>query len=344
MHNTATKPKNQLRCSGMRLPEQILSIVYKNFDHLRKNPKQMAWCMMYYQGIHFACRHSGIDTDNPKYPLLDREWAGLSQQDRDLWYEAWGVTVSNDIVFKDPIGIKPHVNMTLDEWVTFKTDPNYEYSDLFPSKERVIDHLLCTIGNGLEWNSDGYLAYGRDGVDTAVFNDYSRCQKEVPEKIRNAVLEVANDPRISKELNKIIRKSDKLNNMTGKERREMKDEEFEKQFAKRHKEYAKKLNNMPGVKDALTRVRKTYKKIIKEEVEEAKLEAKTPVSRYPLSDYSAMYNMPKNVHESYVKAAIEIAKEYVDGSVYLTGDGTKRRKPTSEEIKYAKEILKKWNK
>ena len=48
-------------------------------------------------------------------------------------------------------------NKTFDEWVNLLTDKNYQYQSIYPNKKSVANHLLCVIGNGYDWNNQGYL-------------------------------------------------------------------------------------------------------------------------------------------------------------------------------------------
>lgn len=104
---------------------RILKIVRSNFAYLRKNPKHLAWCMLNYQLAHRACYELEYSVDNPKYPILDPEWPGLSEYDKNLWYEAWGVTIGDFDRVNDQVGPCPHVRMTVDDWHALYSNPEY---------------------------------------------------------------------------------------------------------------------------------------------------------------------------------------------------------------------------
>lgn len=195
-----------------RAVEKILSIAVNNFGYLRDHPKQLAWVMMNYSLVHRVGRIAyDACWDNPKYPILD---AGdqMSKEDGNLLYDAWGVTVSNDIAFPDPAReplarklCKP--NKTLDEWIDIKTDPNYRYSSLYPNERKVIDFLLCTIGTGMNWNKDGFITHtGPSGVDEDIYAGYTLAEPDVPKKISAPINKILNHKILKKHVEDFVRK------------------------------------------------------------------------------------------------------------------------------------------
>jgi hypothetical protein len=193
--------------------DSILDIVVKNFDYFRDNPKHLAWAMMKWSLVHYASRiaYSACE-DNPKYSVLDAGELLKSEEDSNLLYDAWGVSVSNDIEFPDSARepnseklTKP--NKTLDEWIDIKTSPQYKYSSLYPDERSVIDTLLCVIGTGLGWNKDGFITEtGPSDVDENIFAGYSLAEPEIRKDIRAAINKFLNSKTLKGPCDDYMRK------------------------------------------------------------------------------------------------------------------------------------------
>lgn len=193
----------------MKTPEAfcaaIINLACNHFDYFRKNPKHLAWVMMHYELIHRAGRLMDHCWDNPKYPIIDagNELRGQlkNEDDANMLYDAWGICISNEAEFPD---VKPNAdprwlepNKTMQDWINLLTDPNYRYRGLYSNEYRVRDHLLCCIGNGYEWNKDGYLdTAGPSDVPDTIFHGYTRCQNEVRKDIRERIIKYRTHPYI----------------------------------------------------------------------------------------------------------------------------------------------------
>jgi hypothetical protein len=78
--------------------------------------------------------------------------------------------------------LKP--NKTFDDWVEIKTHKEYKYNDLYSSRMKVADHLLCTLGNGYDWNKQGYLEYSSEVIDWK--------NVKLPSTLLNRLIEILN--------------------------------------------------------------------------------------------------------------------------------------------------------
>lgn len=173
----------------------ILDIVIENWDYFKANTVHLAWAMMQYELCHRACNLAGPGKygcmDNPKYPVLDRGDEHLSDEDSNLFYDAWGTTISNAYHFPDanpnlPLGSKK--NKTVQNWIDFLMNPDYEYTDQYPTEERVIDWLFCVYGAGHGWNKEGFIdSTGPSGVGEAGFAGYTRAEDDIREDLFQAI-------------------------------------------------------------------------------------------------------------------------------------------------------------
>ena len=183
----------------------IINMACYHFDYFRKNPEHLAWVMMHYELIHRAGRMMNHCGGNPKYPIMDagneRRGQIKDENDSSLLYDAWAVCISNEAEFPD---VKPNadprwmqLNKTMQDWIDLLTNPDYRYSGLYSDEYRVRDHLLCTIGNGYEWNKDGFLdTAGPSDVPDSIFHGYTRCENEVRKDLRERIIKYRSHPYI----------------------------------------------------------------------------------------------------------------------------------------------------
>jgi len=352
------------------LPYKIIAVVQSNIRYLLDNPKQLAWCLFCYDRMHLAVRYSGTDTDNPKYIFLDNpetDWPGLSEKELNTLYEAWGVSVSNDIPNDQCFGVIPKKNMTLDEWVELKLNPGYEYNSLYRTRHDVVNNLFCVIGTGMNWNEDGFISDGRDGVDEAIFYGYSQAEKEVEPKIRNKIKKICNDRRVRYWFEILYNTAVEFNQLTGEQKSKLRHNIFyvdrtsmkdDHTFMLRHIRNAK--NNVfekpkNPFMETLERIAKASGKTVEEieasldkndQAEECEQIKATKEGRffYPISkNYSNIGRMPDNAHISYVKEAVRIAKIIVSGQAVTYGEKSGEVRPAHKEmVEVAQSILDKW--
>lgn len=350
------------------LPYKIIAVVQANIRYLLDNPKQLAWCLFCYDRMHLAVRYSGTNTDNPKYIFLDNpevDWPGLSEKELNLLYEAWSVSVSSHIPNDQCFGVIPKKNMTLDEWVELKLSSEYEYKSLYRSRHDVVSSLLCALGTGMNWNEDGFISEGRDGIDKVIFYGYSQAENEVEPKIRNKIKKICNDKRVRHWFEILYNTAVEFNQLTGDQksklhhnifyvdRTSIKDDDM---FMLRHIRNAKNgIFEKPKspLADTLEEIAKFLGKTVEElensvslKREESEQEKATREGRffYPISkEYSKIANIPDNAHISYVKEAVRIAKIIVSGQAVTYGEKSGDVKPMDKEtVGVAKKILDKW--
>jgi hypothetical protein len=192
------------------LRDRILGLVTDNFNYFREQPKELAWAMMNLSLVSHDLKYILIEAGEAldKKRKQPNKWG---YKDSDLLYDAWRVTISNDAEFPDtdpalPLDSKP--NKTLEEWVKLFTDRRYEYNDLFPNAFSVEDYLLCTIGTGYDWNSDGFIAKtGPSEVDEIIYAGYTRAEKEIRGDIRKEILRIRRNPLIAKHVRAYLREA-----------------------------------------------------------------------------------------------------------------------------------------
>lgn len=181
----------------------ILDIVIKNWDYFKANTVHLAWAMMQYELCHRACNLAGPSEygcmDNPKYPVLDRG-EELSTEDANLFYDAWATTVSNDYHFPDVnhgLPLEAKKNKTVQDWVDLLMDPNYRYTDQYPTEEKVIDWLFCVYGAGHGWNKDGFIDNtGPSGVGEANFAGYTTAEDDIREDLFQEIIALSRKEEI----------------------------------------------------------------------------------------------------------------------------------------------------
>jgi len=322
-------------CRFDQLWKDLLAVSVKHMEYLLKNPKKLAYIYWKYDRLLNSCRYIGQGGENPKYPISDIEEEAVEKYGKEIEgiiYDAWGFSVSNEgFPFDDNdvtdervtnkvyyLQSKPH--KTLDEWIELMT--HKEYKSLFGTPWKVKDYLLCTIGTGYGWDKKGFIREegASDETDTSMFS--------------NALFEGRPDGELKKDLDVIFESEDYKKLMAFKKehvvRYRQRDETAKKTSGKIH-DYLKKLKN------------RILKKIAKgEKVDDATKELLDIISskeeekqreHYPICDYSLMVKMPTNAHESYIKAAIEIAHEIIVNP-----------KERAESRKEAQKVLKKWDK
>lgn len=290
------------------LGARILDVVVQNFDYFRERPSHLAWAMMNYELIHRV----GNYNTNPKDAILE-VGEELSEEDGNLLYDAWGVTVSNGCEFPDTnpnIPLESKRNRTMDEWIELFTNPSYRFKSLFPDEFAVKNYLLCTIGTGYDWNNEGFVAnVGPLGVDNDLFAGYTRSEASIDAGIRGKILEVRLDSRVREKADAYLREAysvaeriysgedwlEALNPRAKTEREERKkiDGELEALLAKLPEDVRSELD---------------IGKFRRKEANAPELKER---KHYPLSEYSNLVRMPANSHQSYVTAGIEIARNIV---------------------------------
>lgn len=191
-----------------KLTNRILEVVTNDWDYFKENPKHLAWAMMNFSLVHYAGRRIDSCSENPKDLVLN---AGekLSEEDSDLLYDAWGVTVSNQREFPDAnpeLPLESKSNKTLDEWIELCTDRNYEFRSIFPDAHSVESHLICCYGTGMGWNKDGFITHtGPSDVDESIFANYTRAEDEIRSDLKKQILKIRSNPLIIHHVNDYLK-------------------------------------------------------------------------------------------------------------------------------------------
>jgi hypothetical protein len=91
----------------------------------------------------------------------------------------------------------------MDEWISYKRDPNYEYAGLYPSNDSVINQVLAVGGTGYGWNEDGFISkFSMSGIDSVVFAGYTRAR--IRGDLRSAILKLSHHKLIKKHVDYIL--------------------------------------------------------------------------------------------------------------------------------------------
>lgn len=277
--------------------KKVLKIVIKEKDYLEKNPKVLAKLMAEYDDIHYASRfHKNEkmhDWDNPKYAVIDLEEV-TTKSYAHLIYDAWTANCDKEEAEEGhELEYKP--NKTMDEYVEMCTSPKYIYHSIFPNRKQVLNHFLCTIGTGIKWNKDGFLAdTGPSGEDMTKYKGFSKI--DFPEHIKVQCTWLENE-----EIN-LYRKvrSDKDQERKRKEKEQM-DKMLEQMNKVKEILKSKVLDDSPE----LDKIKK-----VSEELDRMENVFKVPDDHpfYPICDYSPITHFPENAHISYLKAGKEICE------------------------------------
>lgn len=208
MVKTKNLSKAQRIKRAEKLTDRILEVVINDWDYFKARPKHLAWAMMNFSLVHYAGRRIDSCSENPKDLVLN---AGekLSEEDSNLLYDAWGVTVSNQREFPDAnpeLPLDSKQNKTLDEWIELCTDRNYEFRSIFPDAHSVESHLICCYGTGMGWNKDGFITdTGPSDVDEAMFANYTRAEDEIRSDLKKQILKIRSNPLIIHHVNNYLK-------------------------------------------------------------------------------------------------------------------------------------------
>lgn len=262
--------------------KKILQLVVKHQKYLVANPPQLAHLMEEYNTLHYASRHhpkeNWHDWENLKYAVLDLKEL-VSPFYADLVYDAWCCPFRDEEDEIHPIKNKP--NKTMDDYVAMCLDPNYRYNSLYPNRQFVLNQYLCSTG--YIWSAQGYLKsridMGPCGNDLEQFKGSETCV--MPDNIKKSITWTEDVDIILGKQN--LKKSE---------------------VAKR-----KKDNKL---RDSLDEIEKFLAKLDPKKHEEEQKQKKKDTEEHPyneiIKDYSAIWNMPDNAHESYKLAAREVCE------------------------------------
>lgn len=280
----------------------------------------------------------GACEDNPKYKIEMCD--PINGEIEDYIYGAWSMSVSEEtsqftfeefhkIIYGEVILSEFEIrldkkNKTMDEWVDVLTDPQYQYSSLYPHRKSVLNNLLCTIGTGYSINKDGFISTTAGGVEIDI-SDYGNWRtSEFRDDIQSIVNDIMKNPFVKETLDTEHTLYKKL-----KEEREKKyyggdDDTYSKSDMKFDKDFLKELMDSLG----------DYTPT--KEVEKERSDYKT---YYPISNYSIIHSICdtesrkrlgiKHIDQSYIDASIEVCEDI------LSHQGEE----SDDNIKYAKKFL-----
>jgi hypothetical protein len=271
--------------------------------------------------------------DNPKYKIEDCD--PINDEIENLIYDAWGMHVSNDLntptydefikklkegrELSDLDKKMLKTNKTIDEWVEILTDKRYRYHSIYPNRRSVLNHLLCSIGNGYGLSKDGFVYSEASGADQdeASYGDWENAKfREDIEKEVNRLLQF---PELKATLNTANKYETGI-----KKKREDEEKSWTKFADIDDEEIQKLLSKIRG--DRETRERETYS------------------TYYPISSSSIIFKIAdeesqkregiRKIDPSYINAAIEICKDI------LAHKKEEESKPfDSKNVEMAEEIL-----
>lgn len=196
--------------------DQILDLLDKNQEVLTKDEhlSYLGYFMLRWSNLYSIGRYFGVCDNNPKYEIED---IPNTEEIENRIYDAWAVTI--DILstlpkeFKDKLPGKRvgtllfteeqldelaamdytddftrllnKKNKTMDDWYELLGDERYEYHSMYKTQKAIDDHLLCTNGNGYDWNDQGYLCNdGPSGMDNDDYVQYFAMKGKAPEGVK----------------------------------------------------------------------------------------------------------------------------------------------------------------
>lgn len=294
-------------------------------EYFEKHPKALAYWMQWYSDLHYASRHDPNenlhDWVNLKYAIIDMEEdPSVGKKYANFIYDAWGASIHEepDSKYGKPHPLESKINKTVDEWVTLCLDPKYRYHSVYSDRLRVLDHLLCTNGTGLEWNRDGFIchrAIADEEGDMDIFLGYSINgigRRQLPEPLKRLIQ--------GWRMHKVMFHGFK-NMLAAKRRQKAEDRKLDRA----HKTLQKEL------KALLKKQGKTYEDHVKEVFPGMK---GNQARFYPMSEgYCRLLDMPKNAHPSYIVAGKEICEAILNDPIEASN---------RDNGKLARKFLNKW--
>lgn len=227
--------------------DDILALMNKNQNELckAKNKPFLAYLMLRWQVLFNAGRtvygdqkHGYQCQNNPKY-----EFESMATNDRNesIIYDAWGASIGfiqllpPDLVKKykyygestpqfdesdfDELAtyfnkedsftkLQFKKNKTMDDWYAMLGDPNYRYHSLYETKKSIDNHLLCVVGNGYDWNKQGFLCDdGPSGEDTSDFGKYPMLKGHSGNPLEAELNKILMQPHVQEALSKAKEKT-----------------------------------------------------------------------------------------------------------------------------------------
>lgn len=357
-----------------RIINPILNAIKNNLDYLTQpeNLPQLAKLGYMYNTLWYGGRisfgYNGIVKEgyecenNPKYKL---EMCDVGTDEQYNWvYDAWGMHVSNEgtgvsfeefkaIILNNTPKEKTEYELlqlkefkTLDEWVEIKTHPSYPYKRLFADRKSVLDHLLCVIGNGYEYQN-GYIVETSSGARMNIASYGEWQSATLAPRFQKLIDKVLNDPDV-----KLVVDNELEQTLM-----------WQRQKATRTAEHYFRLEELIAnvenrelditleqiideildgtFYDKLNERNGKFNDILADKFGKGETESddEEPKGRryYPICNYSDITKIDKDAHPSYIAGAIEVCQEIL---AYPEID-LQQEHHSGNNLKFAKAFMKK---
>lgn len=204
-----------------------------------ENLDQLAYIMMRWQNLYYCARiiygwrrgdsinSFGYGENNPKYEIECITTDNDNQVNGDLIYDAWCVgsdghthlppsekwhnynfRVLNERLFDmmkpadtndEFTALLYKKNKTMDDWYKLLGDKRYEYHSIYQTRHEIDDHLLFVIGNGYDWNKDGFLCHDQpSGNDASDYGHYYCAKDKLRQDIKDELFAILDHPLTQK--------------------------------------------------------------------------------------------------------------------------------------------------
>ena len=310
---------------------KVLEFIAIHQKFFTKNPKPLAYLMSFYNQMHYSSRYDKNeelhDWDNPK-DLIMELGKKLGNDYGNLFYDAWCFHSHSEEYKGKYLPLQFKINKTMDDWMKICLNPKYLYKSLYPSRQEVLSHYLCTIGSGTSWTKDGFISnFGPSGIDLVIFMGTESSFGSLPKPIQKMINDARKNPIIKKGLTamKLAQKE------RDKDKQAMEIFCNKDKMIKSLKKDLTKCSDPKKKKDIQSCIKffKDYNNSEKEETQNDNL-------FYPMAeDHSALDTMPDNAHPSYVKAGVEVCNLIL---------ANPKEKTNGHNYKISKRFLKKWGK
>jgi hypothetical protein len=312
--------------------QEVLNYIvhYKSF--FIDNPKPLAHMMVFYDNVHYASRYDKNvdlhDWDNPKYPIIELG-EKLGSEYGDLFYDAWAYgSFSNEYKGKF-LPLQYKINKTMNDWEKIWLNPKFRYHSLYPTRNEVLNHFLCTNGSGYNWNKYGFVFQdGPCGTDVVTFMGSEKAFKYLPKPIQKTIKLYLTD--------RVVKKGFSAMNRSRKEQE--KDSKALSDFCnsdKMIKDLTTKFKKCEDAKSkkAIQSLIHVFQKQKTKKLENIKKHKDDFLFRPMSENYCLLDSMPPNADKSYVNAGIEICNLILSNP---------KEKKNGDNYKIAKKFLKKW--
>lgn len=192
--------------------------------------------------------------------------------------------------------LKNKKNKTWNEWVVMLTDDNFRYKSVYPDEWSVRNHLLCCIGNGYNWNKDGFICENMpNGTDKSDYQGWEYSYKKLPNRIKSNLDKINNNQHVKNVLNTAY---------------EIIDYELKKEFKHKLSFFIKHFDEYSDIdlnSISLNEMKNIYNTIISKTLDDS-ANNKDKIY-YPICDSSMCCDIPENVDSSYILPIVNVIEE-----------------------------------